>query len=223
VIEKFSALLRGRRGSFTMMQRRLIPLLLAIPACAGVSSDPTDHDLITSGAKRLFVTSVTYQGGGLGGLAGADLKCGERAHAGGLTGTYRAWLSDQGTSAASRLTHSAGGYSLVDGTLVAAGWGDLAQAHHIHAIDRDELGQPYSAQIKCGVGGGVLAAWTGSQADGSYVPAGAMSCTGWTELQHDGLIGNGVVGNTQSSDSHWTNSLCALSCTDTAALYCIEQ
>src|SRR5207248_2675590 len=43
--------------------------------------------------KRVFVTSVMYDGN-LGGLAGADAKCQARATAASLSGTYKAWLSD---------------------------------------------------------------------------------------------------------------------------------
>jgi hypothetical protein len=66
--------------------------------------------------KRVFVTSTGYPGN-LGGLAGADAKCQERATAAGLGGTFKAWLSAAGTgnSAAERLTHATVPYVRVDG------------------------------------------------------------------------------------------------------------
>src|SRR5262245_41660475 len=100
-----------------MTRRSLILLILVPAACTGVSSDPTDQPRPVTGNKRMFVTSTTYQGGNLGGLAGADAKCADRAAAAGLTGAYKAWLSDSHKSAASRLTHSVGSYSLIDGTV----------------------------------------------------------------------------------------------------------
>ena len=67
----------------------------------------------TPAPKRVFVTSTTYKGN-LGGLAGADAKCQTRANAASLGGTWKAWLSDSTTSAASRLTQSVSGYILLN-------------------------------------------------------------------------------------------------------------
>jgi hypothetical protein len=58
--------------------------------------------------KRVFVSGSKWNGN-LGGLAGADAKCQQAADAAGLGGTFRAWISDDATSASSRLTHSAEG------------------------------------------------------------------------------------------------------------------
>jgi hypothetical protein len=202
-----------------------IPILLVSlsAACTGVSSDPIDEGLSVLGDKHMFVTSETYQGGLLGGLDGADAKCADRAHAAGLIGRYKAWLSDAHASAATRLTHSSGTYSLLDGTLVAASWGDLVRTNLEHAIDLDELHHVYSPPETCGIVGGIAAVWTGTVADGSYTLGPGTECGGWTELQHDGFYGNGLAGNAHASDSHWTDSLCSPTCTDHAALYCIEQ
>jgi hypothetical protein len=65
--------------------------------------------------KRVFVTSTVYTGN-LGGSAGADDKCQERADAAGLGGTFKAWLSATGTgnSAFDRLSHASVPYVRVD-------------------------------------------------------------------------------------------------------------
>jgi len=173
---------------------------------------------MVDGTKRVFVTSATYQGGALGGLAGADAKCSDRAAAAGLDGTFAAWLSDAGTSAAERLTHSTGSYVLVDGTTIAASWTDLLRGALAHAIDRDEGGQVRVAVPTCML---VNGAWTATTFDGAYyvAPSGEQySCGGWTDLH-----GNGVLGDVSHSDATWTYSGCADLCTNVAALYCIEQ
>jgi len=182
----------------------------------GTGTDPTDP-VVVDGAKRVFVTSTVYQGGLLGGLDGADAKCGERATAAGLTGTYKAWLSTDAAAARDRLTHSMDPYTLVDGqTQIAGDWDELVSGAHVNAIDRDESGKPVTGEETCAVVGGLIPAWTGTEYDGSH--AADYDCGGWTALQR-----NGLAGNILATTSKWTSSLCAPSCTSSAALYCIEQ
>jgi len=216
-------------------------LLLLVSACTGVYSDPTqttgaigptdgspsnepvDPPQIVTGNKRMFVTSTTYQGGLLGGLAGADARCAARASASGLAGTYKAWLSDSHKSAASRLTHSTGSYSLIDGTLVAASWDDLVATNLQHAVDLDELGHTYTTKTTCFVVRGVAPVWTRTTPDGGIYPSQGFACSDWTEISQDGRYSAVQVGNILSSDTHWTDSLCAAGCTEYASLYCLEQ
>lgn len=54
------------------------------------------------GAKRIFLTSTTYNGS-LGGVAGADAKCQARATAQSLGGTWKAIISDTTSNAKDRL------------------------------------------------------------------------------------------------------------------------
>lgn len=209
-------------------------VLVLLAACSGVSSDPAMPDAadidatgvdapptVVSGNKRIFVTDTTYVGGFLGGLAGADQKCEARAAAAGLAGTYKAWLSDRTVSAAGRLTHSTGAYLLVDGSMVAANFDGLVSGTVQRAIDLDPFGATYTAPTKCSVVGGLAAVWTGTGSNGSLAAAN-LTCVDWTKDMQDGLIGNGSVGNAKGT-TKWTHSNCALSCTDTAALYCVEQ
>ena len=202
--------------------------------CDGVASDPLEPDATTTppdaaivtGNKRVFVTDTVYQGGLIGGLAGADMKCEARAAAAGLAGTYKAWLSDATASAAGRLTHSSGAYLLVDGSMVAPNWEALTSGTLAHALNLDPFGAAHAAPIKCSIVGGLKAAWTSTKVDGAAVDktdTGDYFCGNWTELEHGGLIGNGLVGNSQAMNGKWTFSNCGLSCTDEAALYCIEQ
>ena len=70
--------------------------------------------------RTVFVTSVRFPGGALGGLDGADSLCTKLAAGAGLMGAFRAWLSDD-TGVARDAVH-AGRRSLSarDGTIVGA-------------------------------------------------------------------------------------------------------
>jgi len=201
----------------------MLPLLPA--ACTGVYSDPTDivdESHVVTGNKRIFATSTTYQGGLLGGLGGADDKCAARAATAGLTGTYRAWLSDSHRSAASRLTHATGSYALIDGTVVATSWTDLVATNLQHAIDRDELGRDCAPRAACGDVPGNRA-WTQTTVTGTTFPGLGRGCGDWTELQHDGYGRIALVGDIHATDSFWTEGLDWSDCAAPAALYCLEQ
>jgi hypothetical protein len=99
----------------------------------------------TDTTKVVFVTSGRYTGN-LGGVDGADAKCQAEADAAGLTGEYKAWISDEASSPAAAFTKNGGPYVLAGtGTHVAEDWadltdGNLAAAINIHAsgnaIDR---------------------------------------------------------------------------------------
>ena len=204
-------------------------LLTLLVACDGVSSTPevpdatVTPDVTVAGNKRVFVTDTVYTGGLIGGLAGADMKCEARAAAAGLSGTYKAWLSDSVTSAAARHTHSTGAYLLVDGSMVAANWTELTSGNHQRAIDLDPFGAAHVASITCQVIGGVMPVWTATRIDGRSAEGEPLFCGDWTKIDIGGGIPNGLVGDVRASDIKWTSSNCALSCTDEAALYCIEQ
>ena len=70
--------------------------------------------------KIVFVTSEIYNGA-LGGLAGADAKCQERADVARRSGTFKAWLSDRTASVEDRFDRSRDGAAFVrtDGVRVA--------------------------------------------------------------------------------------------------------
>ena len=86
----------------------------------------------------MFVTTTTHNGN-LGGLAGADAICQARAQAGGLAGTYRAWLSTSTASAFSRLG-TASGWVRPDGKPVFDSRADLTTPRMFHPIRIDERG-----------------------------------------------------------------------------------
>ena len=159
----------------------------------------------TPPARRVFATSTVHSGA-LGGLAGADAICQARADAAGLGGTFKAWLSDAATNAASRLTHAFADYVLVNGTLIAQGWSDLADGLLLHPLDTDELG--------ASVTGG---AWTNTTLHGGIA---GLSCTSWTSTTIDE---NGRRGSVVATNATWTDTGVSVDCSRMLHLYCFEQ
>jgi hypothetical protein len=160
-------------------------------------------------SKCVFITSTLHDGN-LGGLSGADAICQARAEAPGslaAPGTYKAWLSTEAESAASRLTHATVPYKRVDGTTVADNWTDLTDGSLDAPINTDDLGaiDPNSSK------------WTGTSPDGSF---SAPDCSGWLS---DSGADEGRRGRVNPLDGAWTSfdvQSCFLS---TAGLYCFQQ
>jgi hypothetical protein len=167
----------------------------------------------------VFATSAAYTGN-LGGLSGADQKCQTLASAK-LTGTFKAWLSDSNTSAASHLTtHGTLPYILVDGTLVANDWTDLTSGMPQHMIDLDESGNQVATADMCsGFGGHYV--WTDSNDDGTIYNT-AQSCQNWTSAAS---TDNGSTGSASlnQATSYWSNWCNLQSCDTPASLYCVQQ
>jgi len=159
--------------------------------------------------QRIFISSLTYDGD-LGGLAGADTKCQAMATAANLPGTYKAWLSDSTTAARDRLTHSAGPYVLVDGTIVAESWAGLVSGTLLHAIDKNENGSVSTGQV-----------WTSTADDGTAVvddQGDVNDCDEWNNFNADFA----VPGLGSSATSTWTSDELD-ACTAIYSLYCVEQ
>ena len=91
----------------------------------------------------IFTTSTT-QTPALGGLAGADAICAQRALAAGLAGTYRAWLSTSTVNAIDRLG-SASGWVRPDGKPVLNKVADIAKDKVFYPPRLDEFGNDLGA------------------------------------------------------------------------------
>ena len=113
--------------------------------------------------------------GALGGLGGADAKCDARASEAGLSGTFKAWLSDSGCGPADGcrdFTQSTLPYFRVDGVRVADDWADLTDGSLQASINVDEFGDDQD----------IADAWTNTQIDGSIdVMDSASNCNEWME------------------------------------------
>lgn len=187
-------------------------------AFAGTTPSPTTQQptpTTISTAKRVFVTSTTYNGN-LGGLSGADAKCQERgsfASVGSLGGgggiIWKAWLSDDNTLVASRLTHNNGPYKLVNGTIVANNWADLTDGTLQAPINITELNQTKSS----------FGIWTNTDIDGTRGGRSSSSCGNWLSSSSSIL---GWLGTTPRTDSFWTINSSDV-CSSSYPIYCFEQ
>jgi len=164
-------------------------------------------------AKRVFITSTTYQGD-LGGLSGADQRCLDRANAANLcggncpAGSFKAWLSSSSVSARDRLSHNTGPYKLINGTILADSWQYLIDGSINTAIALTEINSPPPSGL----------VWTNTNTDGTLFGDNAQSCGSWTST-----VGSGVVGNSYQSGTSWSNSGGTSLCSGYFPLYCFEQ
>lgn len=178
-------------------------------------SKPTPTPSISI-AKRVFVTSTTYNGN-LGGLGGADVKCQIAANNAQLGGTWRAWISDNSTSASARLAHSHVQYKLLDGTIIAYKFDDFINSNIPARINITE-----NKTIK------TTFVWTNTKRDGTIASQSNSfqnggHCINWTSTT-DSLSILGVIGNSDGLlwQSRWTWDG-SQTCGQQAALYCFEQ
>ena len=137
----------------------------------------------------VFATS-TVQDGNLGGLAGGDAVCSTRATAGGLGGTWVAWLSTAATNAETRLTP--GSFERVDGVAIAASIADLTDNTIANSISLDEFGAAVP---------GVPGPWTGTTGAGLV---NANTCINWTS-NDSGDVGD--VGSAVVTGVGWTDNV----------------
>lgn len=152
-----------------------------------------------------FLTSSTHAAN-MGGLAGADSICNQRARAAGLPGTYKAWLSTADGSPSSRFARSRGPYVLPTGTRIANSWADLTDGTLMARIDVTEHGRPPSE----------AAVWTATSHLGEWLPGG--DCSNWTAAGSAA----GRVGLTTATTDQWTN-FSVIPCENTQAFYCFQQ
>ena len=155
--------------------------------------------------KRVFVSSISYTAN-LGGLAGADAKCQSLADAAVLGGTWRAWLSDSTSSAATRIAWSNVSYRRIDRVPVAANDTAFRSITHVNPINLDEYGSPLPN----------LEVWTGSGGSG----VGSGGCADWTSTSNGGTFP--AVGLSSRTDAGWSDIYLQF-CDRMANLYCIEE
>jgi hypothetical protein len=162
--------------------------------------------------RIVFISSESFHGYELNGLAGADARCRGLATLAKLpnAATYRAWLSDSQTSASERMVHGLGRYVLVNGLVVAKSWKDLVDGSLVNPINVTE-----ESLMKKDV------VWTSTLPDGSK-QLGADFCADWQEgFGHEAYVGwsDDVTLWTQLPPSDANPSVCD----GDQSLYCFEQ
>lgn len=162
-----------------------------------VCSDAVSRLELFQFGKRVFISSVFFDGD-FGGLDGADAACQELSVAAGLPGQYRAWLSDSTGSPATRFAQSATPYILVDGTVIADDWADLADGQLNDAIYLQEDGSP-SPMISTLFG----QVWTTTNEAGTLNTAGGndLHCDNWSTVSARGLVGSPNSADTPSEST----------------------
>lgn len=167
-----------------------------------------DQDPTREGCSSLvFVTSTTHDGD-LGGLAGADQICMDRASdAGMLDRTFRAWLSTTTVDAKDRLAEPRGqGWVRTDGALVATSIADLTDSSIANPIRFDESGSDVGSRL----------VRTGTKADGTL--HSANTCLDYT-------TGSSAVsdrGGRTSDTNQWWTIVYGGACHHLRPLYCFE-
>jgi hypothetical protein len=181
--------------------------------------------------KIAFVTSTLYTGN-LGGVAGADQKCNERAKAGSQPGTYRAWISDDTQSPSTRFSMKGGPIRLVDGSELAKNWADLLSNGLTRFFNITELGTrpakataPPGATLPACSDGTINAfVWSDTNTKGLRLAAD-RNCANWTTVK------NNKLNMGRWDDQKYWSAYCTQnandeidnSCETKAALYCFQQ
>jgi trimeric autotransporter adhesin len=175
--------------------------------------------VVTYGCKKpnkVFVTSTTYMAGALGGLPGADATCQSRATSAGLSGTFKAWLSDSTGSPSSRFSRPPyQPWVLVDGTVVAKSYAELTSGTLAHAIDKTETGGAQNFYVL-----------THTSTDGTIAKVGVVprpnfgTCSNWSDTASSTFQ---TVGSSTSASSSWTDATGGELCDKQIALYCFGQ
>jgi hypothetical protein len=143
-------------------------------------------------ANVVFATSVKLSAN-LGGFAPYDAKCNQLASAAGLNdpdgSAYVAWLSDDTTSARTRLGSAARGFVRVDGLPVADDQTSLFGSNRVfNAIRLDEWGNDRGETIV------MTGTWETGEASGNW------NCAGWTSTS-----GEVRIGSTAGGPWYWTD------------------
>lgn len=172
------------------------------PTCSLAPGETTTATFVADPitANRVFVTSqvAVLDAAGRGGL---DAQCQARATAGGLTGTFIAFVSTSTQHAVDRLTGSRG-WIRVDGLPVLDQRTDLGDSELPRGVALDELGQPTPRRFTM----------TGS--DGAGRALSGNSCMDWSSS-----AGNTTGGISDAGTQFmvgFSGSLCA------GLLYCFE-
>lgn len=182
---------------------------LAAPMCISGTCSPV---------KRVFLTSQHVRPGDLAGIAGADAHCQTLATTAGLTGTFKAWLSDGTSSPSARFTRSTVPYMRVDGVLVANNWSDLTDGSLLAPINITEQGTR-GARIEGHTSQTNFWVITNTVRNGNrYVNYTNQTCNNFTDTTM-----SIATANPDAADVYWTLGWTGGRCNRLFAMYCFEQ
>jgi hypothetical protein len=173
-------------------------------------------------AKLVFLSSVAYTGGEIGGVEGADLKCQHLATLANFDNAakFKAWLSDDLYNPFKNFTKTADmPYVRPDGVRVADDWDDLI------------LNGPGDGIIVTETGVTLMntGAWTGTAPSGKPFPGG--TCLSWISLNplETSRVGQSGLNKQPEAawkqwvaEKKWTSSTTS-GCLYAHKIYCFEQ
>ena len=149
----------------------------------------------------MFVTSVEYSGA-LGSVTAADADCQQLADTRGLSGVFRAWISDGTTDAFDRMAD--GPWYTTKGALAFGAKSDLRGAPQADLLDE-------TGAFPIG------AVWSGSDSAGAFA---GDDCGGWTKATADATA---MTGTGLRSDTAWGGGHAHGRCDGKASLVCFQQ
>jgi hypothetical protein len=151
----------------------------------------------------VFRTANPYLGYQIGGLSGADAICQSEANTASYSGTYKAIMSDDSTSASSRLALSYPIVNAYDGSTVAA---------------LNLWGGTLTTLIKSPSGAGSNTVTETGTTGGGAIDTG-NTCGSWSNSSDTFNYGQDNAGS-----NSWSNGNGTIGCTyGSAAIYCIQQ
>jgi len=159
-------------------------LLLGLSSCGGSA---------TSTTRYVFMTSDHFKVSELGGASGADTKCATYASGGGLSGTFKAYITSGTATAASRLSDVGPWYRVGTTTLIASNLATFVTGLP-DSISYDQNGtQLLSA----------TAYWTGMATGGAV----GSTCADWTDTSSGptGNVANQIADVSLSSCNNGSN------------------
>lgn len=175
-------------------------------------------------ARLVFLSSIAYKGGEIGGVEGAHTKCKLLAEKAGYDNSenFMAWLSDAVHSPADDFLHTAGlPFVRPDGVRIADDWDDLVKNGPHDGIFVTEKGERLLD----------VYVWTGTTPSGNLLDP-STHCKAWTTLDPNAKsrIGQSGVDKIKlpavwqqwHDNNHWTNYI-NWPCESEANLYCFEQ
>jgi cysteine-rich repeat protein len=182
--------------------------------CDDGNLDPDDGCSETCALdRRVFVTSVLYNGADIESLNIANALCANRADDQGWPEAlkYRAWLSDSTMDARDRFKQGRGRLVMANGLVFAKSWTALLAGQLENPLMVTEKSETYQ--------GGV---WTGTRPDGTAVP-GAEHCDDWSSSS---VLKKGYYGYSDRMTAEWTMAEGfdqPSSCPSDYALYCFQS
>lgn len=161
--------------------------------------------------RRIFVSSYHFIGADLHSLEDADQACNDLIQKINIGGFYKAWLSNDIESPASRFEASKnnfrGIYILLNGTIIAEnGWLDLVDGNLKAVINRTEKNDIVSG----------LFPWTSTRSNGKSIEKD--NCKNWSDII--GVMGHqGSIDHSNNFWTHWKTDYCSKA----APIYCVED